>query len=1034
MRQVLLRNVSALGTAGSGVATLDGTGSFLTGFFGLNQILWPLAGTFNNLYTHLENVPGTGDTRTLALRVNGSNSALATVHGAADQTLSDVIDSVTVAAGDLLQLHSDLTGSPAASGLHFAVEFESLDAYSSAYGTNVGSTTSGFVDLFTGRVSATADDCKRLIPCAGSITTLMGTSTLNNVGGSVALNFYLYKNGVKQDGSGGTVDTRLEITGITAGDPVTATFDLPVARGDEVYVGIEIDGSYPATYTAVSMVFEATVADQSIFASIAGNNPSDTSANYVRMFGDALTTGLYSGSSTAFGNSLRCGVSQVTLSALILEVETDPGAGNTRTFEVLSGTTVPTDTPIAVIASGLLTVSDSNTVAFETGDEVGPMRHTPASTPTVTGRDWWSIVMGAVPPPPDQGGEVPAAVNPPAAVISTAPDRIFARIILPGASPRTEQGVAETTLNDPEGWFGGPKAPWLLECSPIERRLSDKLDGVEVRLTLADPDRWLRNNMVAGATVEVFTVDDVTRYALDEPYRRFAGIVVDHAALEGFRYALTCRDILSEEIADLIDAPRVPPGRLTLDQFPGMEAEYEGKAIPIVVGVCSDELEPGNISSSPQGVVPPIWVGEINLLAAFGGGFPDVDVLAGFWTAAAIAPNAISQVYFNTIDDPYQRIPVPSSAWGTIAITPGFPGWTSSGFTADYVDYPLPAADGTHRFVPFFILLDPGYGQYVKDGRVLIAANMYGVTANADGTGDVLSDAPRIYQWLLTNMLFEPYEYGAYAGLPTLAGGYSVINTDSVELATTRLAAFGGGSYNVGFMLGKDGEQKTLRHVLEELCAGVLMEQGIDRHGRIMLDVEDTAATPTASFSALHDIEAGSWETWIDRQGYANTIEYLHGRRYVPPVAPVPAPPEGETLPAKRQEFAEWTSGLQRLPHTAAIAANGGKVRVRRVENFVVRSPLVAANVYTRLLDRAVGPSPQLDGARMCRFTVPIGVGSQQGGVDVDLGSVVAVTHLDGFEDGLEDAPVRVLRIVDDIQRGRRTIEGRILYESGGDE
>jgi hypothetical protein len=648
--------------------------------------------------------------------------------------------------------------------------------------------------------------------------------------------------------------------------------------------------------------------------------------------------------------------------------------------------------------------------------------------PRATARVTSAPVLVTVRPPripPTGGGGVPPSTNPAPAVIGVGVNRLFARFILPGGSPRTEKSIAETTLNNPSSWYGGTASPWLIQCTVVDRRLSDKLDGVEVRLTVADPERWFRHNMVSGTTVEIYTVDDATRYALQEPYRRFAGKVIDHAALEGYRYSITLRDVLSEAIAEPLDSPRVPPGRLTQAQFPGMEASYEGKAIPLVMGVCSDTLETGNISVAPQGVIPPVWVGVINLAAAFGG--VDVDVLAGFWTMAAIPPNGIWEVYFNTIDDPYQRIPVPGAAWGTIAATPGFPGWGFTGLTTDFADYPLPAGPGTHRFVPFFILLDTPYGQYVKDGRVLVAANMYGITENADGTGNYISDAPRIYQWLLTNMLFTPYEYGAYASAPVLDGGYSVIDNDSVELATTRLRSFNSGNYDIGFMLGRDGQQQTLRHILEEVCSGVLMEQGIDRHGRIIVDVEDPAAAAIAQFSALHDIEEGTFETWIDRQGYFNTVEYLHGRRYVQPVAPVPTPPQGETLPAKPQEFAEWTSGLQRTTHSGALATAGGRPRITRRENYVVRNPAIAANVATRLLDRAVGPSPAYDGARMFRFVVPIAIGSQQGGVDIELGSVIEITHLDGFADGLNDAPGRVLRIVDDIQRGRRTLEGRLF-------
>ena len=632
---------------------------------------------------------------------------------------------------------------------------------------------------------------------------------------------------------------------------------------------------------------------------------------------------------------------------------------------------------------------------------------------------------------PNPGGVVPTGTNPTPAIIGTVASRTFATFRLPGVAT-IALAIAETTLNDPVSWFGGLKEPWLLSVGTIDRGLSARLEGVSVRLEVSDVERWFRRYLVAGAIVEIFTVDDNTRYALGEPYRRFAGVVTSHRGTEGLGYEISLLDVLTDQLTDALDSARVPAGRLTLAQFPGMSPQYDGKAIPLVLGVLSDTLEAGNVSTTPQGVVPPVWVGEINLLTAFGGTFPNVNVLAGFWTAAAIPENGIWEVYFNTIDDPYQRIPVPTSAWGTVAITPGFPGW-SGGFAVSYVDYPLPAAAGTHRFVPFYILSSTPYAQYIKDGRVLMAANIYGIAENADGTGLYLSDAPRIAQWLLANMLFTPYEYGPYAALPTIAG-YSVINTDSVTLSTTRLRAFGSGTYPVGRLLGHDGNQQTLRHVVEEICADVLMENGKDRHGRILFDVEDVAAATTFAFSAQDHILEGSFETWVDRAGQFDTLEMLYGRRYVAPIAPIPTPPVGETLPAQPQEFAAWTSGLRRVSHTAAlaVATTAGRGRPpRRVELEWVRSDLVAASVGDRMLARAVGPSPRYEGSWYARWQVPLLEGSQQNGVDIELGSVGLLTHLDGIgpSPGYDEARVRVLRVSDDLQARRRTIESRLQFE-----
>jgi hypothetical protein len=628
--------------------------------------------------------------------------------------------------------------------------------------------------------------------------------------------------------------------------------------------------------------------------------------------------------------------------------------------------------------------------------------------------------------PPNPGGELPEPIEPLTADFPLGISRIFALLTYGEGSPYSEIAVAEVDLNDPDSWYGGYKAPWLLGVSTIERELADSLRGVEVTVTVADPERVFRGlattDTLSGAIMEIFLVSDTVRYALGEPFRRFAGRVHDHRALSGLRYEFVLRDVLSDELGRLADAPRIPPDRLTQTKFPGMTADYENRAVPIALGEVSDETE-----TTPQGVVPPLIVAPSMSLSFFGG--VDVQVVGAIVSHGAIPAYGFLQGYYNTGDNPYVRIPIPASAWGTILTAPGQAGWNYVGVATDYVDYP---ADPTltHRYTPVFFLASDPNVQAVLDGRVQVAFNIYGLTENADGTGRYFSDAPDIYEFLIRNWLYPPHwRYGEYNGTPVLPRGYTIVNHDSVVLSRTRLRDFLGSpaNYPVGFLLGRGGEQQTLRHVLTELCHGVLMEQGIDRHGRILLDVEDVDATATLTLSDLFDIETGEFEVWVDRASYRDTAEYVFGPRYLPAVAPLPTPPEGETLPPVNVGPHENWSAVATFTHTDAVTANQNLPSPPLIlENYVVRNSDVASNWAERTINRLVGPGPSYDGQRLFRLTT-----SWQA-LAVELGDVIEIDHLEGMgASGYVGQRARVLKIIDDLQNHRIVIEGRVLFSEG---
>jgi hypothetical protein len=631
------------------------------------------------------------------------------------------------------------------------------------------------------------------------------------------------------------------------------------------------------------------------------------------------------------------------------------------------------------------------------------------------------VARGSAPIP---GGEVPEGVDPAVSDLPTGIIRLFAEWTYGTSEPYSTLSVAETVLRNPASWHGGFMPAWLLEVSDIERTLAPDLRGVLVTLVVADPGGLTFRALAEiqnlnGSVWEIFTVSDSVRYALGEPHRRFAGRVAGHRALPGFRYEFSLVDILSEDLGLLLDAARVPPSKLTLAQFPGMTADYEGRALPIPLGEVSDEDAP-----IPQGVVPPMIVAPSFNLSALGG--INVEVVAAVIAHGALPPRGLWEPYYNPAGQPYARIPVPAGAEGTIVTWPGAAGWSFVGVPTDYVDFPLPLSALTNRLTPVFFLKSHPAVQDWVDGKSQLAFNLFGLTEFADGSGRYWSDAPDTIEFLVRNFLKPPlWQTGDYNEIQTFFRGYSIVNLDSVATSRARLRAFGGGTYPIGFLLGGDGRQQSMRQVIADLLDGVLMEIGIDRHGRYMFDVEDPDAEATWSLSDLHDIELGSFEVDHDWKSYRNHAEYRGGIRYLPAVAPIAAPAEGDPLPAVNLgPHQDWQT-IGAYEHTEAIAANRGiKTVPLQLDNRVVRKSDVLANWAQRKVARAVGPGPGYNGPQLPRMVTTW----RTGALNVELGDVVAVTHIEGVASGgWVGKRFRVERIVDRLQARRIEFSGRIL-------
>jgi hypothetical protein len=166
-----------------------------------------------------------------------------------------------------------------------------------------------------------------------------------------------------------------------------------------------------------------------------------------------------------------------------------------------------------------------------------------------------------------------------------------------------------------------------------------------------------------------------------------------------------------------------------------------------------------------------------------------------------------------------------------------------------------------------------------------------------------------------------------------------------------------------------------------------------NRHGQICATIRNPGASVAATFTAQHDIIA--IKPTPRRQEYANVVRYRYAPLHAPPVATKLEGAEGEAMPARSfHDHAAWGSGLQTLSDSAAITANGGEEVYLDLDMYGVRDQATADMYAARALARAVGPA---DEGPVAIALVTGLQGLQVSGTDIEIGSKIAATHVEGL-------------------------------------
>ena len=321
-----------------------------------NNMVWKVPGSFRNLSMTLSAAPGVGSSRTFYVQKNNTNTTLSVTFTDTETYKANISATLNVAEGDLLRFYCEPSGNPAATTIDTQVDFEANVPGEQCYGGITGNTglSTGsvvytwlfFPTFREGWFVVSNMPGRGLIPINGTINGYTVRTTDRPVG----YTFCLYKAAVgsetlvRQDGTGGTVDTRLTITAGGSPSISTASFSLDVVDGEKVVIGHEpLANSFFAAVPNISVKFTADTPGQFM---IGAHHQNYNNAEFHAVAGNVHTQS-DGDSATEADITFRVGPPGVTAFGQRLWVVDPPGAGTSRTF-VLRKNAVDTDIDLTI--------------------------------------------------------------------------------------------------------------------------------------------------------------------------------------------------------------------------------------------------------------------------------------------------------------------------------------------------------------------------------------------------------------------------------------------------------------------------------------------------------------------------------------------------------------------------------------------------------------------------------------------------------------------------------------------------------------
>ena len=378
-----------IGLAGTGYWSLNGENN--SSAEGRVQRLWLEAGTLRNWRVKLSAVVPASTSLVITIRLNEADSATTLTFNAGDQEKEFTSD-LSVSASDRISVKTVVTGPGSIGSASWSLEFEPSSGNKSCYGHNTTDGTAG-TPLYFGALCGNNGGALSLnsligvIPCAGTITAL-GALLESAPGGSHVYSIWLSTNNgssfTQQNGAGGSVDTRVTLSGSRTG---SSAFSLSVSAGDLVYITYErISGGAINVYGGVSIAFDPTTAGQFIIPGLSRTNLTNSATVYAGAVGAV----------SSFSSSvveIVTPISAISIGNFRIYLETAPGSSKSYQFDFTEdGSTSPVSGSPTITMSGTnQTGVDSSNAINLTDGHTFTIREVPNSTPAV-GKMTWGLV------------------------------------------------------------------------------------------------------------------------------------------------------------------------------------------------------------------------------------------------------------------------------------------------------------------------------------------------------------------------------------------------------------------------------------------------------------------------------------------------------------------------------------------------------------------------------------------------------------------------------------------------------------------
>jgi hypothetical protein len=341
--------------------------------------------SISNILFRMSGAPTAGKSYTFTVRVNGSNTAhTCTIADLA--TTGTIAGPIAFAAGDRVSLAVTTSGSPLVTIMRSSFVLSTSGRTCVYFGggqTDVSTTEPLYNPLFQGSVFSNSLTYNRVsvMPCDGTITGYY----VNSMAGTTAYNFdfVINKNGVDQDGSGGTPDTRLTCSGNTNSQVVTSTsFSLSVVAGDIIYF------KYNNTSGARSITWSPTFVPSSGNKAPVFGNSGTLNTTAANRFRDPINPDSQAWNSSE-SNTAQCDIpanGSFWASDFWVALSVAPGGATTHAF-TLRKSTVSTAVTLSITGAAVVGSDLSNRVRYDPGQTIG-LLHLAGSTPAASVATW----------------------------------------------------------------------------------------------------------------------------------------------------------------------------------------------------------------------------------------------------------------------------------------------------------------------------------------------------------------------------------------------------------------------------------------------------------------------------------------------------------------------------------------------------------------------------------------------------------------------------------------------------------------------